>query len=94
MTDAADDAAGSEARERGELHRGERRVPRTSGEDADPDGEPLGAGERGGGERDAGGEEAVLDHPQLIGAACLQSFGELDSDRRRELAREAAAELR
>ncbi len=78
VPDAGDQAAGCQTGQGGQLHRGDGRVASHCRQDAQTHLEPLGAGEGGGGQRDAGSEEAVLDHPQLVHPARLQPFGELD----------------
>ncbi len=85
---------GREASQRRQLHRRRRGVARGCRQDADADGQALGVGEGGRRQRDAGGVEAVLDDPQLVGAAGLEAFGELDDNRRFELTRKADAEAR
>lgn len=62
-------------------------------QDAEAHVQALGTGQCGSGQRDAGGEEAVLDHPQLRHTTCLQPFGELDDGCRWEGAVEAHAKV-
>ena len=80
--------------QRGEFHRGHRRVSGDGGEDADADREPLGSGERGGGQARGGRVETVLDHPQLVEPVGLQALRRLDDEPRREFPWEAHAEVR
>ena len=63
VTDAGQDPAGRQPAQRGDLHRRDGRVARHGREDAQPDPQLLGGGQGGGGQRHAGGVEAVLDHP-------------------------------
>ena len=92
VADAALDPTGGEAGKRRQLHRRRRRVAREGRQDADADGEAFGVGQGRRRQGDAGRVEAVLDHPQLVDAAGFEPFGELDDERRFQLARKADAE--
>jgi hypothetical protein len=66
VADAADQPAGVDPGQRGQLHRGQRRVAEHGREDADTDREVIGGAERDGGRGHPAAQEAVLDNPQLL----------------------------
>lgn len=60
------EASRMQARERCDLHRGERRVAQRRGHQAEPDTQTPGRGERGRRHHETAGEEAVLHQPELV----------------------------
>ena len=80
---------GREPAQRRDLHRGDRRVAGHGRQDAEADLQPLGHRQRRGRQRRGGRVEAVLDDPELVGAALVQLAGDLEDERRREGAVEA-----
>ena len=66
VPDPGEETAGRDVGERGDLHRGDRRVPGDRRQDADTDVELVGHRQRGGRKADTGRVEAVLDDPELI----------------------------
>src|SRR5690606_30426049 len=91
--DGRQDPTGAEAVERGDLHGRDRRVAGDGGEDAEPHPQPLGHRQGRRGQADAGGEEAVLDDPQLVGAAAVEAAGDVEDEGGRERAVEAHPDL-
>lgn len=73
MPNARQESSWRKRTQRGELHRRNRGGSRHSGHDAEADREPLGDGERRGGQGRAGGVEAVFDHPEFVRTACLEA---------------------
>ena len=69
--DAGPEPPRMQPRQRGALHRQERRVPGHGRGDAEADRQPLGGGERSCDAREGAGEEAVLREPQLAEAELL-----------------------
>ena len=85
MADPADHPSRCETGEGRQLHRQDRRVAADGRQDPEADVQTLGDGERRRRQRDPGGVEAVLDHPQLIDATGIGP--------RRDLADQAWVEL-
>ena len=92
VADAREEPARGQRGQRGDLHRGDRRVAGDGGQDADTHAEPFGRRQRRGGQAHAGRVEAVLDDPQLIGAAIFELPGDVGDEARRERAVEAHAD--
>jgi hypothetical protein len=93
VPDAGQQPAGTEGVEGGEFHGRHRRRARDRRQDAHTDGEPLGSGDRRRGQAHPGRVEAVLDDPELIGAAGVEAAGEVGDERGRKGAIEAHSDL-
>jgi SAM-dependent methyltransferase len=73
VADAREDTPRRQPAQCRDLHRRDRRVSGHRREDPDAHLEPFGDGERRCPQRDSRGVEAVLDHPQLVGAAVVET---------------------